>query len=216
MATLLELKTRVRLETNKDDIASGGEAEAALTNAITRAIEYYADEDFWFTQGAEPASSVASSATIDLPAAIRIVTAVGKASVNQGLLIKVPISEIEHSSGQGVPTHWTNRASHIRLWPIPDAVYNYFLYGTLEFGIPASDGASNVWTVQGYDLIAARTRMLLYRDLWRDTEGAVLAAQAEQEALAKLKRETRKRDVTPLRSRGDEPFYPNRFNIFTG
>ena len=38
MASLLELKTRIRLETNKDDIAAGGEAVEALNLAIARAI----------------------------------------------------------------------------------------------------------------------------------------------------------------------------------
>ena len=53
--------------------------------------------------------------------------------------------------------------------------------------------SSNQWTNEGSDLIAARARMLLCRDSLRDVDGYRLAAEAEAEALAKLRRETRRR-----------------------
>ena len=99
MATLAELKTRIRLQTNKDDIAAGAESEAELTDAIASAIDHYSEEPFWF-----------------------------------------------NTAGIVTP--------------------------------PATDGASNIWTREARDLIAARVRMLLYRDLWQDAENMALARQA--------------------------------------
>ena len=62
--------------------------------------------------------------------------------------------------------------------------------GIAELGVPAD---SNEWTGAGYDLIAARVRMLLCRDVLRDLDGVRLAAAAEEEALGRLRRETRRR-----------------------
>jgi hypothetical protein len=119
VATLAELKARIRLETNKDDISSDGEAVAALTTAIERAIDHYAEEPFWF-----------------------------------------------NTAGIVTP--------------------------------PATDGASNIWTSEAEDLIAARVRMLLYRDLWQDAENMALAGQAEAEAFRVLMRKSARRADAPL------------------
>lgn len=217
MATLLELKTRIRLETNKDDIASGGEAEAALTTAITQAIEYYSDRIFWFNQASGTVSTVASTATVSAtsvsPAALRSINEVAYNGVKLG---KVSLDEIQYLTETGQPYYWAGPGGSIRLHPIPNAVYSLSVYGLASTGIPAGDGLSNIWTTEAYDLIAARSRMLLYRDLWRDPEGASVAKIAEDEAFNRLQRETRIRGGSPLRSRGDEPFYPTRFDITRG
>ncbi len=119
MATLGELKTRIRLQTNKDDIASGAESEAELADAISSAIEHYSEEPFWF-----------NDQTVATP--------------------------------------------------------------------PATDGASNIWTTEARDLIAARVRMLLYRDLWQDAENMALAGQAEAESFQRLMRKSARRAEEPL------------------
>jgi len=135
MATLSELKTRIRLETNKDDIASDGEAVQALGDAIASAIEYYAEEQFWF-----------------------------------------------NASGVSTP--------------------------------PATDGASNIWTTEGRELIAARVRMLLYRDLWQDEGNMVLAARAEDDEFRKLMRKSARRAEVPLKT--DLPPNYSSFSISNG
>ena len=119
MATLGELKVRVRLQTNKDDIAADGEAVQALSDAIASAVEHYAEEPFWFNQDR----------------------------------IAAP---------------------------------------------PASDGASNIWTTEARELIAARVRMLLYRDLWQDETNMALAASAENEEFRRLMRQSARRAEAPL------------------
>ena len=50
MATLAQLKTRIILEVDRDDLGSGGEAEQALIDACTDAIEHYSGEEFWFNR----------------------------------------------------------------------------------------------------------------------------------------------------------------------
>ena len=114
MATLGELKGRIRLLTNKDDIAPDGEAVQALGDAIASAIDHYAEEPFWFS-----------------------------------------------TAGVAAP--------------------------------PSTDGASNVWTTEARELIAARVRMLLYRDLWQDEANMLLAAKAEDDEFRRLMRQSARR-----------------------
>ncbi len=211
MATLLELQTRVRLETNRDDIAVGGEAVQSLTDAIARAIEFYADESLWFNQTSASANTVASTATVARPATLRLANNVAYGTT---LLQKRRLAEVQANTATGAPTAYAEYGDLIWLYPIPDAVYALTFYGTEDIGVPAAAGDSNDWTQEGLELIVSRTKYLLYRDVWRDPEGAALAAEAEREALTKLRRETRKRMATPLRC--TEPWQPATFNIVTG
>jgi hypothetical protein len=213
MATLAELKTRIRLETNKDDIAVSGEAETALTTALTQAVEYYSTELFWFNRASGSGNTSASTATIALPSGIRYPLSV---SYSGETLRKTDLNQIEHRTETGLPTHWAENEGAIQLWPIPDATYALSVFGLASTTLPA-DGASNIWTSEAVDLIAARTRFLLFRDVWRDMEGVQLAASAEGEALSRLRKETRRRGITPLRSTGDEPWSArSSFNINRG
>jgi hypothetical protein len=214
MATLLELKTRIRLETNKDDIAASGEAVEALNLAIERAIEYYSDEAFWFNRDSGTASTTSGSAYVAVPYAVRVPETV---SYSGEPLQKTSLSQIEHLTDSGQPTHWAENGGIIQLWPIPDATYSLSVYGVAQIDAPEADGDETVWTNEAYDLIAARARFLLYRDIWRDVEAVKLAAQAEGEALTRLRNETRRRGRTSLRSRGDEPWTArSSFNINRG
>lgn len=214
MATLAELKTRIRLETDKNDIASGGEAEEALNLAIERAIEFYADEAFWFNRDSGTTSTTSGTSYVAVPYAVRVPETVSYSGVP---LQKVSPSQIEYLTDSGQPTHWAENGGIIQLWPIPNATYSLSVYGVAQIDAPEADGDDTVWTNEAYDLIAARTRFLLYRDIWRDVEAVKLAAQAEGEALSRLRQETRRRGRTPLRSRGDEPWSArSSFNINRG
>lgn len=207
MATLAELKTRIIAETNRDDMGSGGELETVLSNAIARAIEFHADELFWFNRKSGSASTTASTATVALPSGMRIPLSV---SYNQATLSRVELGDMQHLTSTGLPRAWAENEGAIQLSPIPDAVYSLSVFGIAELGVPAT---SNEWTTEGYDLIAARTRLILYRDVLRDAEGAAGAREAENEALAKLRRETRRRGRSGLTT--DLPIRGG-FNILTG
>lgn len=213
MATLAELKTRIRLETNKDDIAASGEAAQALTDALTRAVEYYSTEQFWFNRASGSTNTVAGTATIALPSGVRYPTL---AAYLQEPLIKTDLDKIEHLTTTGLPQYWAENESLIQLYPVPDAVYAIKIYGLASTALP-DDAASNIWTSEALDLICARAKFILYRDIWRDMEGVQLAASAEGEALSRLRKETRRRGIAPLRSRGDEPWSArSSFNINRG
>jgi hypothetical protein len=210
MPTLGDLKARIFAETNRDDLGPGEALEAMLELCIGRAIEHFSGEEFWFMRSSGSRSTTAGVATVALPDAVRVAETVAHQLEPLG---KVPLASIEHLQGFGAPARWAANGDNIQLWPVPDAAYPLDIFGLAQIDAPTADGQSTVWTNEAYDLIAARTRFLLFRDVFRDVEGTQLAAQAEGEAMTRLKRETRRRCVTPLRSTGDEPWTtPSTYN----
>ena len=212
MTTLHELKSRLQAELDRDDMGSGEELEAQLATAIERAVEHHADEPFWFNRTSGTVSTVAGIATVALPAGMRIAEVV---SLEQEPLRRSGLDELEHRTDAGLPSHWAESAGTIQFWPVPDAVYSLKVTGIADLGVP-DHAESNKWTTEAADLIAARARFTLFRDVLRDIEGMQLAGQAEVEALSKLRRETRRRGRHPLRLRGDEPFHRQTSNINRG
>lgn len=213
MATLTELQTRIILDTNRDDLS--GDLAQALTDSIADAVENYADELFWFNRKAGNVSTIASAATVALPSGMRIpqvVTYLGTA------LQKVPLDVIEAQYNAstpvtGVPSKWAEDEGTIHLYPTPDAVYTLATYGIAEIGVPASGAASNEWTTEAFRLILGEAKKILYRGPLRDAEGLQFANDEVEEALTKLRRETRRRGVASLVT--DLPV-PSAFNIVTG
>lgn len=210
MATLAQLKTRIILQTNRDDMGSGGLLEQELTDAITDSIEEHADELFWFNRTTGTKDTVAATATVAVPSGMRLAKAV---SYDGAELVHINLEQIQYRTETGRPTHWAENEGAIQLWPIPDAVYTLSVYGIAELGVPAS-GASNEWTTTALELTLAATKKRLYRDTFRDPEGAAMSKLQEDDALAHLRRETRRRNQQALQT--DIPPTRNHFNIMTG
>jgi hypothetical protein len=189
MATLGELKTRVITETNRDDLAD--DLATALDTCIAQAVSYYANQRFWFNETIVTAICSIGSEYVQIPANL-----VWFDGVNCLVgAIKTPMTRrslwyIENLAGtvntRGQPTEYAVLDGQIRVWPKPSSAYTLTFVGLTNPGVPASDTASNMWTTDAYDLIAYRTKFLLYRDVLRDEDGARLATAAEQEALSNL------------------------------
>jgi len=206
MATLADLKTRVADELTRDDMGSGGDAESALNRAIDTAIEFYADEQFWFNRLSGTVNTVGATATVAFPTGMRLPTQV---SYLQCPLKKVDLENIQFLTDTGIPTRWAEDEGQIYLWPIPDGVYALSVQGVADLGTPVT---SNEWTTYGYDLIAARVKVILCRFPFRDADGLSLALQEELEALRKVRRESRRRRQVPLTA---EDLAVRRYNITT-
>jgi hypothetical protein len=216
MATLGDLKMRIREETDRDEIAAGGTLEQRLDHAIERAVEYYSNEAFWFTRDVRSSSVVttAGRSFVTMPAAVRLIDAI---SCEGEPLLKMAAESIEQGSETGQPSRWTQAGDAILLWPTPDAAYRLLVSGQAQVDAPEHDGDESVWTNEAQDLIAARAKFILFRDIFRDVEGTQLAAQAEGEALSRLRKESRRRMGAGLQARGDEPWTaPTTFNVNRG
>lgn len=190
MATLDQLKTRIKLELNRDDMDASDELEQALADAIDRAIEFHADEQFWFNTTGTSANTSNGSANLSIPSAIRRVTAV---YYNGAPLKQTRVEAVQGLASTGLPTHWAGGSGAIRLHPIPDSTYSLSMFGIAVETALSSGSSTNDWTTHGYDLIDATARKILLRDYLADPEGAAAAAAAEQEYLAGLRLETKRR-----------------------
>jgi hypothetical protein len=209
MATYADLKTRIADELSRDDMGTGGDAANALTQAISSAIAFYADEALWFNHNSGTRTTTNGVGTISLPSTVRVAATVTYLSLD---LLRVPLEVIEQLTDTGIPTRWAQNGDLIQLWPIPDGAYTLSVYGIASVAAPTADGDSTIWTNEAYDLIAARAKVNLLRFPLRDAAGLALAMQEEAEALSKLRRESRKRRQSPLRS---YDFPRSRYNINT-
>jgi hypothetical protein len=208
MATLTQLYTRIILDLNRDDMGASGELEQAKIDAVAAAIDNHADELFWFNRASGTKATVASTATIALPTGMRIAKQI---SYQQTPLTKVKPEDIQYLTTTGLPTRWAESDGAIQLYPIPNAIYTLSLYGVADLGVPAT---TNEWSTEAYELIAAEAKMILCRGPLRDPEGLGLARDGRDEALAKLRRESRTRGMTGLVA--DLPPEVGTYNINAG
>jgi hypothetical protein len=195
MATLTQLYTRIILDLNRGDMGASGELEQAKIDAVVDAIDKYKTEQFWFNRASGTGNTTAADATLTMPTGVyvpKMVTYLGRD------LTRVGLDTIEARTETGRPTQWAEDEETIHLWPIPDATYALYVYGTADIDAPASGASSNIWTTEAYRLILNEAKMILCRGPLRDPEGLDLARDGRDDALAALRRESRNRDRAPL------------------
>lgn len=195
MATLGELKTRVITEINRDDLAD--DLATILQTYIERSIDFYSSSRFWFNEFRTTSTFSSGGEYTDIPDGVReiddvwiIVGSVRYRLMRQEMadleaLYSVPLT--------GQPTDYAVFGTQIRLWPTPNMAYTGIWIGIRDVTPLVDDDSSNYWTIQGQDLIDARTRYLLYRDEFRDDFGTQQAGIAMDEAYRRLKGETNRR-----------------------
>lgn len=190
MATLGDLKTRIADELLKRNL------NTQIASHISRAIEFYAGRRFWFNTGRMVGSAVAPDANgyVALPAGTRLIDQI---MVGVMVLERRDPSAIDewiaYSPSAGQPLDYAPAGDNIRLYPIPTAPVALSVVGTFDLAALAADADSNAWTNEAADLIAARTRMTMFRDVLRDPDGMALALAAEREAVTDLDMKTMRR-----------------------
>jgi hypothetical protein len=213
MATLGELKARIALEMDRQDLTD--ELSGTLDKHVREAIEFFTDERFYFSAIVIRANCTAQSVTMDIPTEIKRIDKITLPDVYVELR-ELTLPELEKLQ-DGVfaqPRYYAYYNDQIRFWPVPDKVYVLEFTGVLSNVAPATDADSNVWTTTCESLISNRTKMTLARDVFRDPEGVQLYGSAAAEALQRLRSDTAKRLVTPLRMPNDGGTPGNRFNIY--
>lgn len=201
MATYSDLKTRIAREMVRDDLLDDPATASLLATHIRDAIEEFADMRFWFNQSVQSVVTTSGVQSVAVPAPMRIVDRVAGPYCDLTPVILREITDAGDLPRSGYPTSYTYLDEALRLDPVPDAAYELTLYGIAQIDAPSADGDSSVWTNEAQALIAAQTRLTLYRDLIFDDGRAALAALAAQTHLAKLRRETDRRLRTRLAAR---------------
>lgn len=196
LPTYADLKNRIVKETNRDDLLD--DLADILALHIGDAIDEYAGMRFWFNQVIQPLVTVAGSRTLVMPVSLRIIDRIAGPYTD---LSPVTLNEFPDygeyaAETRGLPSTYAYINGELRFNTIPDQAYNLIAYGVLQADMPSIDIDSNIWTVEAQALIAAHTRMTLYRDQFRDQDGAAMAANAVQMQLDRLRRETQRRTNT--------------------
>ena len=187
MATYADLKQRIAREMSRDDLLD--DLLPTLEQHIYEACEEYASTRFWFNQSVVSVDTVADVNTV--ATAMRVVDRVAGPYVN---LTPLMMDDMVHDGAlgtqTGIPASFAYYDGGLTLYPTPDDAYGLTIYGVKQIEPPTDDADSNEWTNEAQGLISAHTRMTLYRDQFRDTEGAVMASAAVQEQKNRLRRET--------------------------
>lgn len=198
MADLATLKARIASELHRSDLTT------SIASAIADAVAHYQSKPFRFNEAIDTFATVAGTEfydDLDEVGSIEVVTV----TVNGR---KVPLDEWTYgymeaiattTNTQGQPWAWAWYAEQIRLYPVPDDAYTLTVSYTKQYGVPASDGDSNVWTTEAEQLTRHAAKKYLYRDVTRDPEGAAMAEAAEMEALRRLTQDTNRLASGPLR-----------------
>lgn len=197
MGTLAELKARIL-----DEMPPGAAVSVRqIGQHVARAIEHYAAERFHFNVSGGPGLAVCSpgAGSILVPEGLRTEDIVQIVQTGSNIVLeKLARHDMEalrlSTNGVGRPEYYSWRAGGaMYLHPTPDAAYTIAAQGVYDLEPLANDAASNAWTTEAADLIAARAVMTIFRDLIGDIPRAQAARGAEEDALYSLRAETVRR-----------------------
>lgn len=194
MGTLAQLKTRVL-----ESLPAGSVSVRQIGQHVDDAIARYDRERFFFNIGSAVSATVTGQAAVAAPARLKAEDLV---QIQQGgsvyPLVKLTRDGPDErrlaspTTGQPQAYAWGGGET-LELWPTPNAVFSLVATGVYAQPPLANDAASNAWTTEGGELIAACARKTLFRDVLSDGGRALAALQAEEEALLSLRSQTVRR-----------------------
>lgn len=186
------LKTRLLAEIKRPTMTS------EASSHLLRAIEYYANRRTWKNEGTNTITTTAATATKAVPTGLRHVDRV--AVVVGGYdyeLIKITRQVMADrqgaDTGPGQPIEFSWEDGNFKFWPIPDTAYTVNVTGLYDDTALADDADSSSWTDIGANLIIARAKYTICRDVTLDTEMMALAQMAERSERSRLFGETNAR-----------------------
>lgn len=201
MSTFGTMKTRIADEIVRDDLSS------QIGAAIITAVSLWAPTRFGFNEKRYSLTTVAST---EYYAMSTLTNTDASATATGEKLLEVDSFTLTYSNQPypldqqtqqwmdreqanasqytGQPCAYAIFSDEFRLHPIPDAAYACTISGLAQLGTLSAEGDSNAWMTEGEALIRAQAKILIYRDVVRDTEGLAIARDALAEALDPLKR----------------------------
>jgi hypothetical protein len=208
-----------------DELANDGALTTAQVNyAIQDTIKFHERRPWYFNQTVGTFSTVAAQeyySSADLAAIPNIINIASMLVTNSG--IKTPVvgvtfetlDDVQDGSMTGIPGNFTIWQQQIRLYPIPDGVYTVTMAYIYRLTALSADEDSNAWTTDAEELIRQGAKRRIAMNYFHADDVAARVAPMEQEALAALMAEDRRRRPnTVLRPPAMLP--QSRFNIYVG
>jgi len=202
MATLSELRTRIKNKVQDGRIVDLTDAQ--IDDQINLSIDFYEREKFWFLEGTATLTSV-----IDDPVLSTGFPTDFKEFNEPNALVLVdnstpyPMTKVSSRffdsidyNGSGFPRYYTYRNGQLEIYAYPDQAYTFTLNYRIDLPDLASDGDSNVMTINAERLIEYKTLEDILRDYRSDfNRSAVYEAKVEKE-LRNVRKETYNRTAT--------------------
>lgn len=224
-ATYGDMQTRIADELNRSDLTS------QIKREIQSAIARYERHRFWFNEGADTASTTASTQRLAVPDdgieydALEITYSTVPQELPRLAWPQFVRAGYLNTAVEGLPSAWSYFRNEIFFWPVPDTAYALTLYYVKQFSALSADDDTNDWMTEGEELIRARARQAVRINYLQDAaaiqeaQGMALSGQpyysgAERIAYMSLLRSAAQRKSvgvlrTDLPTRGG-------FNIVTG
>lgn len=166
-----------------------GEYAGQIQTAIFAAIRYSEREVYYFNETRDVTFTTVdgqewygAADNSNIPTLVRIVEAYCERSDGERTCMQRETPESielfsDNSASRGEPYAFTYFGQRVRLYPIPDAtVYTIRLQlGPYRLATIANASDSNVWTTEAFDMVKARAKYILGKDILKD---ATLAAEA--------------------------------------
>lgn len=195
MTTLAVLKAEIADDLARSDLTT------QVASAITAAIKFYKNQKFWFNETrtqtfatVDGQSTYSASDDTDIPlwfSLDQVLLIDSSSEVHELRLVSPSKMELWLTGStptEGQPHSYTYFAKSFRFYPVPDGVYTIKPIGAIEKAAPATDGeADNVWMLEAYELVRARAKAKLYRNVIRQTDKAVEMEQEERDWLQNLR-----------------------------
>ena len=203
-ATFSDLVTSIADEI--DDTTA--EYNAQIQTAVYAAIRYCEREVYYFNETRDVTfPAVAGQDWYDgadnsqIPKLIRITAAyVERADGRRYEMRRATPEELErlsdNSASRGEPYAYAYFGQKLRLYPIPDVTpYTIRLQlGPYRTATITSQSDSNVWTTEAFDMVKARAKYILYKDILKDAALAAEALNDYGDQHSALKSETSRRN----------------------
>lgn len=195
MSTLAALKAQIADNLNRGDLTT------QIAALIPRAIEFYADQRFWFNEDRKTVTTTIGNEYVTIPSGLReedsVLVTIGGSRYRLTKRSSMYIEDLHAATNtEGQPSDYAWIGTQFRLWPTPNDTYTITVLGIYDIAYPDSDSGSNAWTDAARELIAGQVEFYLARDTLRDPERMQMAANAVDLALSKLIGKTGKRTGT--------------------
>ena len=194
MSTFLQMRTKIADYLDRSDLTD------QIKDAINRAIEYYEKERFWFNEKVGTFATVANTKNYGsaggVPTDIAEIDYVEVTQSGKEYELKPRtfdyIKQRQGYDPTGLPTDYAFYQENFYLNPVPNGIYTITISYQQKYTALSADADTNDFTTDAEDLIEARSRWWLYKNVIKDREEADLAKQDELDALNSLREKTRK------------------------
>jgi hypothetical protein len=211
MATFAEIKAEIAVDINRTDLTT------QINQAVLDAVEYHAQERFWFNETREATFNTIDGTSDYLVTSSLLGTGhsdfitidylqLAVSSTNKHMLERICPEEMEEllvGAPEGQSSCYAYYNLRFRLYPIPDAIYAVRVAGHYLLTALSASGDSNAWTNAARNLIRATARKFLYHRNIKDYNKAQMAEADEMRELERLRGETNRRRGTGGRFKGN-------------